>query len=603
MSNLSKKKRERMLQFLEELKAKNSDEEDIRAINEIEMALTEKKYGLVWEEHMEQVDDKLKQFIPVFTQDRKKCISTTSSEISNFLLQGDNLHSLYLLEKTHKRKIDVIYIDPPYNTGNNDFIYNDHYIEKNDEFIHSKWLSFMSKRLHIARELLSDAGVLVISIGSQEVANLHLLCNEIFPDKVITTVTVQTSGGKPSNGFTVLNEYLIYVTPNEFKPRAMNFVGGISRSPFEGLTLSTYTKVNRPNQVYPIFIDRHSNSIIGVGKSLADRIKDKEYIGEKSNFEYDYTEGPASCECVWPVSSKGLECVWRLIPERLMADWKKGYIKVSKNKSKANQNKYSIQYLPKGVIEKIESGKLLVEGKESNGHTLILGNNQTSGSEIPTIWSEKSFHTTKGSSLIRHILGNDSFSYPKSLEYITEVLRGITNSNSIILDFFAGSGTTGQSVLELNQMDGGNRRFILCTNNENNICDNVTYPRLKTVITGKRNDGSYYSEGLPANLLYYKTDFIPRYPEIESVRDLTLQHTAEMIQLENMQALDRLHIAILDESEIEEIIRKASAKATVYIASDVFISNAQLNSLEDKGCDVVMVPDHYFEFELKEVGE
>ena len=163
MANLSKIKREKMLDYLEKLKELNNDNENIRAIAEIENALNEKKYGLVWEEYSEKVDEELIHSIPIFVEDENRKI-TVNDEPYNFLLEGDNLHSLKLLEKTHKGKIDVIYIDPPYNTGNKDFIYDDSFVDKTDGYAHSKWLSFMEKRLNIARELLSDDGVIFISI-------------------------------------------------------------------------------------------------------------------------------------------------------------------------------------------------------------------------------------------------------------------------------------------------------------------------------------------------------------------------------------------------------------------------------------------------------
>ena len=159
MPNLSQIKRQRMLDFLETLRKEHTDDESIRAFTEIENHLRDKKYGLVWEEHEEAVDVKLRTHIPVFSEDTDKKITTAEGEVYNFILEGDNLQSLYLLEKTHLGRIDLIYIDPPYNRGQNDFIYDDDYVDKNDSFRHSKWLSFMTKRLYVARQLLSEDGV------------------------------------------------------------------------------------------------------------------------------------------------------------------------------------------------------------------------------------------------------------------------------------------------------------------------------------------------------------------------------------------------------------------------------------------------------------
>ncbi|PIC71003.1 DNA methyltransferase [Sporosarcina sp. P17b] len=191
MENLSKIKREHMLEFLNKLRDEHGDDDTIIAINEIESALTSKKYGLVWEEHIERVDEKIKTNVPVFTEVEEKEILADPSLSYNFLLEGDNLHSLYLLEKTHKGKVDVIYIDPPYNRGKDDFIYNDNYVDEEDNFKHSKWLSFMSKRLGIAYKLLNSDGVIFISIDDNEMSQLKMLCDSIFGDANCIGVIIQ----------------------------------------------------------------------------------------------------------------------------------------------------------------------------------------------------------------------------------------------------------------------------------------------------------------------------------------------------------------------------------------------------------------------------
>ena len=181
MPNLSQEKRQRMLAYLDKIKEEHKNNDEILiALGEIENELTSKKYGLVWEKHEEEVDRMMQDNIPVFTEIKEREIKATNDNSYNFLLEGDNLHSLKLLEKTHAGKIDVIYIDPPYNTGNQDFIYDDAFVDKTDGYSHSKWLSFMSERLEIAKRLLSDKGVIFISIDNNELAQLKLLCDEIF---------------------------------------------------------------------------------------------------------------------------------------------------------------------------------------------------------------------------------------------------------------------------------------------------------------------------------------------------------------------------------------------------------------------------------------
>lgn len=218
MANLSKIKREKMLEYLEKLKEINNDDENIRAITEIENALNEKKYGLVWEEHSEKVNEMLEHNIPIFVEDETRKITANENEAYNFLLEGDNLHSLRLLEKTHKGKIDVIYIDPPYNTGNKDFIYDDCFVDKTDGYAHSKWLSFMEKRLLIARELLSDEGVIFISIDDNEQAQLKLLCDSVFgEDNFVTSIHWKRSESQNNSAkqFAIVGEFVLCYAINK----------------------------------------------------------------------------------------------------------------------------------------------------------------------------------------------------------------------------------------------------------------------------------------------------------------------------------------------------------------------------------------------------
>ena len=252
--------------------------------------------------------------------------------------------------------------------------------------------------------------------------------------------------------------------------------------------------------------------IVGCGKSLTERVDNGIYSGELDGFKYDYDEAPDGCAAVWPVTSKGDKCVWRLVSDRLMGDWEKGYIKVSVNKSKKNPNEYSIQYLPDGVIKKIKSGKLEVLGTEENKPTLIFGENTTVGLDVPTIWNEKSFYTSKGTSQIDDVFGEKAFPYPKPIDLIAEVIKIATKEDSVVLDFFARRRTTLNAVNLLNEQDGYNRRCIIVTNNElskkqtkallkagetpgsekwesNGICRAVTWPRTKYTILGKRENG------------------------------------------------------------------------------------------------------------------
>ena len=348
MANLSQMKRERMLAFLDMIREKHKDNDEVLiALGEIENELTSKKYGLVWEKHEETVDVQMRDNIPVFTEATDREICEDADGRYNFLLEGDNLHCLRLLEKTHRGKIDVIYIDPPYNTKNKDFIYDDVKIDSTDGYQHSKWLSFMSERLRIARNLLSKNGVLAISIGYQEVNNLMLLCQELFYSWQIVCVTVQTSSGNAvANGFTYVQEYIVFVTPLDFLPYEVEGAKKDYITPYHGMNLSGFNQMQRPNQAYPIFIDGLGR-IVGCGKSLQERIDDGSFVGEKADFVFDYNEAPSGTVAVWPITQQGDKCVWRLISEKLLKNWELGYIKIVPNNK--GKNKYTVQYLSGGI--------------------------------------------------------------------------------------------------------------------------------------------------------------------------------------------------------------------------------------------------------------
>ena len=403
----------------------------------------------------------------------------------NLYIEGDNLDVLKLLQETYLGKVKMIYIDPPYNTGG-DFIYDDDFAEDVDEYLvrsgqfddqgnrleqntesngryHTDWLNMIYTRIKLAKDFLANDGCMVISIGRHEIVNLMKLCQEVFSDRQVVCVTVQTSGGKPSGGFNYLHEYLVFVVPNDFSAMKVDKWGGNERTPFEGLTLSTFDKTQRPNQTYPIFVRKSDGYIMGVGDSLQKKISLGEYNGEKADYIYDYGIAPDGCVAVWPVTSKGKDCVWRQIPERIMHDWNKGYIKVTKNNGSGNKNAFSIQYLPSGIIEKIENGSLEVLGHETNAPTLILGNNETEGGQVPTIWTEKEFFTVHGTQAIKGLFPEyaKTFDYPKPVELMHDILQACTTKDALILDFFSGSATTAHVIMQLNNEDGGKRRYIM----------------------------------------------------------------------------------------------------------------------------------------------
>ena len=403
----------------------------------------------------------------------------------NLYIEGDNLEVLKLLQETYLGKIKMIYIDPPYNTGN-DFVYEDDFAQSTDEYLansgqydedgnrmvqnpesngrfHTDWLNMIYPRLKLAKDLLGNEGIIAISIGFHEMCNLLKICQELFSDRQVFSVTVKTSGGKPNGAFNISNEYIIFAVPTDFVPVATESDMNEYASPYHGMNLATFTQDERPNQAYPIYVSENDGIIVGCGKSLAQRITEKTYVGHAKDFIYDYTEAPKGTVAIWPVTNKGEQCVWRLIPERLMSDWKKGYIKVVPTTSPNTQNKYAIQYLSGGIIEKIQTGEVKTYRVSNNLSvpTIEIKDYKTAGAGIASIWDDKNFYTAKGNADIKRLFENKVFSYPKPVDLIQYILQKTTSMDALVLDFFSGSATLADAVMKQNALDGGKRKYLL----------------------------------------------------------------------------------------------------------------------------------------------
>lgn len=548
MSNLSKIRRDKMIEFLETLKEQHSDDESLIAINQIEKELVSKRYGLVWEEHEEAVDVMMRDNIPVFTETKEREICMMPGEDYNFLLEGDNLHSLHLLEKTHRGKVDVIYIDPPYNTGGKDFVYNDTCIDRTDGYRHSKWLSFMYERLVIAKKLMSDIGLIFISIDDNEVAQLKLLCNEIFGEENFRGQIARGTGTPTGQGNAILSNEIDYILVYAKTQQA--FFNGL---PFDDES----SKIYNLEDEYGKYLNRPLRKTGG-----EDRREDRPSM-------FYPIKAPDGTD-IYPIAPSGYESRWRC--------QKSTYEQLCKE--------HRIEW------KRDKSGWKIYQKFYLEGRTKQPGN----------LWSNVEGNK-KATITIKNIMGTSGFSFPKPVEVIVRILQIAGNKDSVVLDFFAGSGTTAQAVLELNKEDGGQRKFILCTNNENNICEEITYQRIKTVITGKRQDGSEYSEGIPANLKYYHTDFVPKSEEY--IADSLLNHVTEMIQLEHgVRIDDDSYIMIVSDDEADELEKKwneyTDIKA-IYFSQDVLLTASQ-EALFGR-VDTYIIPDYYFNFELREAGE
>ena len=579
-TNLSKIRRDKMLNTISEIKKNITDEKMLTNLSMIENELTKKKYGLIWEEHEERVDKELETQIPTFEEIKDKEIVSNPDEKFNFLLEGDNLHSLYLLEKTHKEKIDVIYIDPPYNTGSKDFIYNDKIIDDEDGYKHSKWLSFMNKRLQMAQRLLSDTGVIFISIDDNEIAQLKLLCDTIFNEInriSIHHVQVRYAEKSLADGTSVkpVMEYvLVYAKDiNKFKLNLPKEEYTDASFLYEIEELSSGVIVKDGNVTMQVF--KPGEWQIKKKNESSQNLLKETWVSGTIYSKMSY--GQVVKRYIEPrYSSDGLGCLYKVIGR---GDDGLGY-------------RYYVGPSKKGSTRcKMYSGMPLsrVDEIKSNGGSFR---------KVP-ISNLINYAADFGN--IRHE-GNMTFnSGKKPVKMLKELINYHPNKNAVVLDFFAGSGSTAQAVLELNKEDNGNRQFILCTNNENNICEEITYKRIKNVITGY---GKY--NPLKSNLKYYRCTYIPRInTETEDLHNNLLINIKNLIQLENGIEIDDNKIRVyLNEDELDKFStneKELEICEKVYISSDILLTSEQENIFENNNIEVYIIPEYYFEDEIMEV--
>jgi adenine-specific DNA-methyltransferase len=420
----------------------------------------QKKYGLVWEDSPEEVEENLRNNVPVLVEDKDKAIVSNIDDAPNhILIEGDNLEALTALSYTHEGKIDVIYIDPPYNTGNKDFVYNDSFVDTEDGYRHSKWLSFMEKRLKIAKKLLSDKGVIFISIDDNEQANLKLLCDEVFGSKNFVANVCQKSRDSISGDslFSKNHNYLLVYTKSFEKLFAR-------RNEFRIPTIVDESKFKNPD-----------NDPRGPWKLSP---VDGPGGARKGNPYYEFL---------------GVEMFFRYSKEQMQ------------------------KYYDDGLI---------VKRKTSLGKKYFLSQAKSKNGEPPTTWWDDAGTTTAGTKMVKEILPEKEFTNPKPVSLILRCLQLASFKDSIIFDFFAGSGTTLHATMQLNAEDGGHRQCILCTNNENNICEEVTYERNKRVINGYTTPKGVEVEGLHDNSLrYYKIEDVPRDSSTTGLKKLMLAST------------------------------------------------------------------------------
>jgi len=513
----------------------------------VELVNTKKKYGLVWEDKPEDVEEQLRTHLPVLREvterrimsepgftgfkdspDSKKSKplqgslfdnndnldnndnpnNVTLSEVeapNHILIEGDNLHALTALTFTHEGKIDVMYFDPPYNTGNKDFKYNDSFVDREDSYRHSKWLSFMNKRLRIAKRLLSEKGVVFISIDDYEFSQLKMLCDEIYNENNFVAQMIWQQGKKSSGNLIGINhEYVLVYAKNKWdidKPD-LNW-----KQKKQGLDkiYTKYDKIKRQFKDDYLAIEREIKSWFN---SLAENdpaYGSKHYclVDEKGLFFADNSCAPDRPETrchkrlIHPITKKETAVPslgWR---------WKEE------------------------TLDKMVSEGLIYYGADESTVPKVKKYLRDMETELPTTVFYKDGRGA--SSELEMILGEKKFNNPKDRNEIARFLN--FRPNSLILDIFAGSGTTLHATMQLNAEDGGNRQCILVTNNENNIAEEVCYERNRRVIQGYTNSKGEWVPGLTNNnLRYYKTEFVDSAKTEENRRKLT-QLSGALLQI------------------------------------------------------------------------
>ena len=515
----------------------------------INLVNTKKKYGLVWEDKREDVEEQLRNNLPVLKEVKDKAIINGEDNPNHILIEGDNLHALTALTFTHEGKIDVIYIDPPYNTGNKDFKYNDTFVDKEDSYRHSKWLSFMDKRLRIAKRLLSETGGVFISIDDNEHAQLKMLCDEVFgAENYRNSIAVRRGAKSVQSQFENIDKL------------------GIA---YEYLLLYTKNSNYRLNQFYFDLEEKRTGSWNNHWRGT-----------DRPTMRYE---------------------IFGKTPERGQYRWaKERSLKAIQNFEKLldelETDNPTQKQIDEWYLKENNQVDLLRLSKTNKPEHYVPPTDTKFGHNL---WTDLQI---SGTSYLTN-LDITTFNNPKNPEIIKRIAKWFSNSSATILDFFAGSGTTLHAAMALNAKDGGNRQCILVTNNENNICEEVTYERNKRVIRGYTNDKGVVFEGLKNNnLRYFKSEYVSRTKSLKNKKELTRLATELLCIKENcynevttqygvknwtaiFESPIKQLIVIYDDLMIEdsiEIIKKLKENQKVNTRIKVYVfSNGQYPYTED----------------------
>lgn len=614
VQNLTEFKRMEYLDMIHQVRNKNKDNVEVNKIlNLFEKEINNRKYGLNWEEHIEKADVDVQKNIPLFVNVLDRNIVLDPSKKVNFIIEGENLHSLSLLKKTHYNTIDLIIIDPPYNRGSNDFEYDDDFVDNNDRFKHSKWLSFMEKRLRLAKDLLNKDGYIFINIDDNEVAPLKMLCDEIFTnDNFVGMWMWEKTSTAPALSKQIRRklEYII-----------------------------CYAKSLNPSHAFSQgLIDGGDAPLLNNGNPL------KELCFKKGTVKFNIKDG---------IYEKDESMAIELLDNVVVKDGLNENDFRAKGHWKWQQSTLD-EEIEKGTYFLVKSKLFSVRYQRVDITTL----------KVPQNYLNKDLEVGTNEEAANHIKEFElpgSFSYPKPVSLYKFLIKMVNlHKNITVLDFFAGSGTTAEAVLEANKEDDGDRKFIVCTNNqisarrkldylhdngflndynpgekikdttiyekideflvqnenvnkklfidnfdkydEYGICKSVTYPRIKALLTGKSAKGNDMSLKYDANLVYYKVDLIDKSEE-ETVRNGIMDNINNLIQLDNDFIIDNQSLkVILSEDEIDEFTSSGELKdcKQLYVSSSILLTSEQIDIIRKNNITLNYIPDCYFKEELEE---
>lgn len=525
-------------------------------IEQVKSLKKQKRFGLVWEDKPEDVVVQCQTELPVLEEVKDREIEKLPGERTNVIIEGDNYHALSVLNYTHAGKVDVIYIDPPYNTGAKDWKYNNDYVDINDTYRHSKWLSLMANRLKAAKRLLKKTGVLICAIDDNEQAHLGVLFEELFSDYERHCITIiHNPGGVQGKNFSYNHEYAYFIFPRGDKVIGLqNREDNPDIRPLRDVSTGNHLREDAKNCFYPIFVKE--GKVIGFGD-----VSPNSYHPKSANVTRD--DGVME---IYPIDPQGNERKW--VFARQTVD--------------SIKDELSVEYNRQRKIFDIIRKKTRFNYK--------------------TVWDNKLFNANLfGTQILTKII-DKKFPFPKSIYAVRECISAVIHGkDAVILDYFAGSGTTGHAVMMLNKEDGGNRQFILCTNNENGIAEEVTYPRIKNVIEGYAD-----VEGIPANVRYFKTTFVKSEMVSDDTRRELVARSTEMICVKGdtySKDYDNKHFKIYSNAkqttgilfdldaieDFKEKLRKKELPTSIYVFSlsnDTFDADFDDLDLKHKLCPI-----------------